>query len=58
MSGFGDLHQLLIVLQDMMVPLTELRNAIEMVDRELELYPIWLCPFKLFAQVIHITVLV
>ena len=35
----------------MLVPLTELRSAIEMLDRELELYPIWLCPFKLFAQV-------
>ena len=34
----------------MLVPLTELRGAIEMLDRELELYPIWLCPFKLFAQ--------
>ena len=49
---------MLIVLQDMLVPLTELRSAIEMFDRELELYPIWVCPFKLFAKVIHITVLV
>ena len=42
----------------MLLPLTELRNAIEVLDQELELYPIWLCPFKLFAQVIDITVLV
>ena len=46
------LNSFLIVLQDMLVPLTELRSAIEMLDRELELYPVWLCPFKLFAQVI------
>ena len=39
-----------ISLKDMLVPLTELRAAMEMLDRELELYPIWLCPFKLFAQ--------
>ena len=39
-----------IYLKDMLVPLSELRAAMEMLDRELELYPIWLCPFKLFAQ--------
>ena len=33
----------------MLVPLPELINAIELLDRELN--PIWLCPFKLFAQV-------
>ena len=35
----------------MLVPLTELRNATDLLDRELDLYPVWLCPFKLFAQV-------
>ena len=37
--------------QDMLVPLTELKSTVELVDRELDLYPLWLCPFKLQAQV-------
>ena len=37
-------------LQDMLVPLTELRNSMELLDRELELSPIWLCPVKLLAR--------
>ena len=34
----------------MLVPLTELRNSMELLDRELELSPIWLCPVKLLAR--------
>ena len=37
--------------QDMLVPLTELKSTVELMDRELDLYPLWLCPFKLQAQV-------
>ena len=33
-----------------MVPMSELKTAIELLDRELEVYPLWLCPFKLLDQ--------
>ena len=36
--------------QDLMVPLSELRAAIELLDREVQVYPIWICPFQLLAQ--------
>ena len=42
---------MLTMFQDMLVPLVELKSTIEFLDRELDLYPLWLCPFKLLAQV-------
>jgi len=36
------------VIQDMLVPLYKVGDALEWVDREMEVYPIWLCPHKLF----------
>ena len=33
------------------MPLNKLATAIQVFDKELDLYPLWLCPFKLFAQV-------
>ena len=36
--------------QDLMVPLSELRAAIELLDREVQVYPIWICPFQLLSQ--------
>ncbi|TMS33160.1 hypothetical protein L596_000930 [Steinernema carpocapsae] len=36
------------VLQDMLIPLSELEDAIELFHREVEIYPIWLCPFNFF----------
>lgn len=35
------------IIQDMLVPLYKVPAALEFSDRELELYPIWLCPHKL-----------
>lgn len=35
------------VIQDMLVPLYKVPDALEFSHRELELYPIWLCPHKL-----------
>lgn len=35
------------VIQDMLVPLYKVPDALEFADRELELYPVWLCPHKL-----------
>ncbi|KAJ6312107.1 hypothetical protein OIU77_013790 [Salix suchowensis] len=36
------------VIQDMLVPLYKVGDALEWVDREMEVYPIWLCPHRLF----------
>ncbi|KAL9230879.1 hypothetical protein vseg_006172 [Gypsophila vaccaria] len=36
------------VIQDMLVPLYKVGDALEFVDREMEVYPLWLCPHKLF----------
>ncbi|CAN6930787.1 unnamed protein product [Brassica oleracea] len=38
------------VIQDMLVPLYKVGDALEWVDREMEVYPLWLCPHKLFKQ--------
>ncbi|XP_077290094.1 delta(24)-sterol reductase-like isoform X2 [Arctopsyche grandis] len=35
-------------IQDMLVPLTRLKSAIDKFHSEIEIYPIWLCPFKLY----------
>ncbi|CAB3400499.1 unnamed protein product [Caenorhabditis bovis] len=35
------------VLQDMLVPLKELTNTVEVFHNEVEIYPLWICPFKL-----------
>ena len=34
----------------MLIPLSELKSSIELFHREVEIYPIWLCPFKLAAH--------
>ncbi|XP_026486819.2 delta(24)-sterol reductase-like [Vanessa tameamea] len=36
------------VIQDMLVPIEALEEAIDVFHREFEVYPIWLCPFKVF----------
>ncbi|XVE74502.1 hypothetical protein DITRI_Ditri12bG0022200 [Diplodiscus trichospermus] len=36
------------VIQDMLVPLYKVGDALEWVHREMEIYPIWLCPHRLF----------
>ena len=33
--------------QDMLVPIADLKAALEVFHSEAEIYPIWLCPFKL-----------
>jgi len=38
------------MIQDMLIPLSELRASIELFQREVEIYPIWLCPFRLPAN--------
>jgi delta24-sterol reductase len=36
------------VIQDMLVPVNTLQESIEKFDQEYNLYPLWLCPMKLF----------
>ena len=34
-------------MKDMLVPIADLKGSIELFHSEVEIYPIWLCPFKL-----------
>ncbi|KAK8921404.1 Delta(24)-sterol reductase [Platanthera zijinensis] len=36
------------VIQDLLVPLYKVGDALEFVHREMEVYPIWLCPHRMF----------
>ncbi|KAI4972985.1 hypothetical protein ZWY2020_008359 [Hordeum vulgare] len=36
------------VIQDMLVPLYKVGDALEFVHQEMEVYPLWLCPHRLF----------
>ncbi|KAI3728527.1 hypothetical protein L6452_17164 [Arctium lappa] len=38
------------VVQDLLVPLHKVSDALEWADREMEVYPIWLCPHKLYKH--------
>ncbi|XP_012941138.1 delta(24)-sterol reductase [Aplysia californica] len=38
------------LIQDMLVPMKELGRSLDFFDKELDLYPLWICPFKLFSQ--------
>ncbi|CCD71661.1 Delta(24)-sterol reductase homolog dhcr-24 [Caenorhabditis elegans] len=38
------------VLQDMLVPLDKLEECIDLFHKEVEIYPMWLCPFYLKSQ--------
>ena len=44
------LYELHHVVQDMLVPIQQLDKCIELFDREIAVYPLWLCPFKLPAN--------
>jgi len=37
-------------IQDMLVPLSTLKEAMHCFEKEVQIYPIWLCPFKLPAD--------
>lgn len=44
------------VIQDMLVPLYKVADALEFQHREMEIYPIWLCPHRLFKLPVKTTV--
>ncbi|CAK4616770.1 hypothetical protein LEN26_007351 [Aphanomyces euteiches] len=37
-------------IQDMLVPITSLKESLEVFDREVKIYPLWICPFKLPSE--------
>ncbi|CAL9109078.1 unnamed protein product [Musa textilis] len=41
---YHDMH----VIQDMLLPMHKVADALEFLHREMEVYPIWLCPHRLF----------
>ncbi|CAL9165177.1 unnamed protein product [Musa hybrid cultivar] len=41
---YHDMH----VIQDLLIPLYKVADALEFCHRETELYPVWLCPHRLF----------
>ncbi|KAM0942209.1 putative delta(24)-sterol reductase [Dioscorea sansibarensis] len=41
---YHDMH----VIQDMLVPLYKVGDALEFLHNEMEVYPVWLCPHRLF----------
>ncbi|KAK9935723.1 hypothetical protein M0R45_022811 [Rubus argutus] len=43
---YHDMH----VIQDMLVPLYKVGDALEWVHHEMEVYPIWLCPHRLYKS--------
>lgn len=38
------------MIQDMLVPIVDLKSSIDVFHKEVEIYPIWLCPFTLPAN--------
>ena len=44
------------VIQDMLVPLYRVADALEFQHHEMEIYPIWLCPHRLFKLPVKTTV--
>lgn len=44
------------VIQDMLVPLYKVADALEFQHSEMEIYPIWLCPHRLFKLPVKTTV--
>ncbi|RUS84226.1 hypothetical protein EGW08_007978, partial [Elysia chlorotica] len=38
------------VIQDMLVPMKDLTRSLEFFHQELDLYPLWICPFMLYSQ--------
>lgn len=38
------------IIQDMLVPLDKLSEAMEVFEKEIQMYPLWLCPFILYNQ--------
>ncbi|XP_026317233.1 delta(24)-sterol reductase-like [Hyposmocoma kahamanoa] len=49
-DAVAKLYERAHVIQDMLVPIDRLEKAIGEFHKEFQVYPIWLCPFKLFNE--------
>ncbi|GBP61763.1 hypothetical protein EVAR_96007_1 [Eumeta japonica] len=49
-EAVGRLYERCHVIQDMLVPIENMKESIEVFHQEFQVYPMWLCPFKLFNQ--------
>ncbi|XP_072945886.1 delta(24)-sterol reductase-like [Epargyreus clarus] len=47
-EAVSKLYERAHVIQDMLVPIETLEEAIQLFHKEFQVYPIWLCPFKVF----------
>ncbi|KOB78329.1 24-dehydrocholesterol reductase, partial [Operophtera brumata] len=47
-AAVAKLYEKAHVIQDMLVPVQHLKEAVELFHHEFEVYPVWLCPFKVF----------
>lgn len=47
-GAIKELYEKNHVVQDMLVPLNNLSEALDVFDREFLVYPLWLCPFRFF----------
>ncbi|KAK2159843.1 hypothetical protein LSH36_145g06026 [Paralvinella palmiformis] len=43
-----DMYEKYQIIQDMLIPLETLADSLNFFHQELNIYPLWLCPFKLF----------
>ncbi len=47
------LYELHHVVQDMLVPMSNLGECLSVFDKEVQIYPLWLCPFKIPSNANH-----
>jgi len=47
-EGLKQLYEKFHVVQDMLVPLPALHDALKVFKEEINVYPLWLCPMKIF----------
>jgi delta24-sterol reductase len=44
------LYELFHVVQDMLVPLSSLSESIDVMERDFDVYPAWICPMRIFPE--------
>ncbi|KAH9257878.1 hypothetical protein BASA81_003897 [Batrachochytrium salamandrivorans] len=47
-QAIKDLYESQHVIQDMLVPMTNLAEALKVFDKEFNIYPLWLCPYRAY----------
>jgi len=44
------LYELFHVVQDMLVPLSALSDSVDVMERDFDVYPAWICPMRIFPE--------